>query len=293
MDSANLQAFLAVAQSGSFSRAAEQLHLTQPAISKRIASLEQQLGCQLFDRIGRTITLTEAGRALKPRAEHLLNLLHDTRRALTNLSSRVQGQLNIATSHHIGLHRLPQALRRFSKAYPGVALDIRFLDSEVAHEQVLQGAIELAVVTLPPHSDPPLSSEIIWQDPLAIVVAPEHPLASLSRVSLQQLAEHPAVLPESHTVTHRVVSELFARHGLIPHVSMTTNYMETLKMLVSIGLAWSVLPQTMLDTQVRQLPVKGLTLQRELGYVRHTGRTLSNAAHAFIQILQQERETRT
>ncbi|TVP88889.1 MAG: LysR family transcriptional regulator [Pseudomonadaceae bacterium] len=292
MDSANLQAFLAVANSRSFSRAAEQLHLTQPAISKRIAALEQQLGCQLFDRIGRTISLTEAGRALKPRAEHLLNLLHDTRRALNNLSSQIQGQLSIATSHHIGLHRLPQVLRRFSKAYPGVALDIRFLDSEVAHEQVLQGAIELAVVTLPPHSELPLRSERIWYDPLAVVVAPEHPLADQASVNLRQLADHPAVLPESHTVTHRVVSELFASHALVPSVSMTTNYMETLKMLVSIGLAWSVLPHTMLDNQVRSLAVKGVTLERELGYVCHTGRTLSNAAHAFIQILQQERETR-
>lgn len=290
MDSANLQAFLAVAHSGSFSRAAEQLHLTQPAISKRIASLEQQLDCQLFDRMGRSITLTEAGRALKPRAEHLLNLLHDTRRALGNLSRRVQGQLSIATSHHIGLHRLPPVLRRFSKAFPGVALDIRFLDSEIAHEQVLHGAIELAVVTLPPRSEPPLSSTHIWHDPLAVVVAPEHPLANQSRVSLQQLAEHPAVLPESHTVTHRIVSERFARHQLTPRVSMTTNYMETLKMLVSIGLAWSVLPQTMLDGQVRRLPINGLDLHRELGVVRHTGRTLSNAAHAFIQTLQQDRE---
>ncbi|SDU01323.1 LysR family transcriptional regulator [Halopseudomonas salegens] len=292
MDTANLQAFLAVVHTGSFSRAAEQLHLTQPAVSKRIAALEQQLDCLLFDRIGRHIALTEAGRALKPRAEHLLNLLHDTRRALGNLSSRVQGQLSIATSHHIGLHRLPQVLRRFSKAFPGVALDIRFLDSEVAHEQVLQGAIELAVVTLPPHSEPPMRSERIWQDPLAVVVAPDHPLANQSTVTLAQLAEHPAVLPDSHTVTHRIVSELFAQHALTPRISMTTNYMETLKMLVSIGLAWSVLPNTMLDDQVRSLPVKAASLQRELGYVRHTGRTLSNAAQAFIDILQQERETR-
>ena len=134
MDTGNLDAFLAVAHSRSFSRAAEQLHLTQPAISKRIASLEQQLDARLFDRIGKHVQLTEAGRALKPRAELILNTLNDTRRALGNLSATIQGRLSLATSHHIGLHRLPPVLRRFTKAYPGVVLDIQFLDSEVAYE---------------------------------------------------------------------------------------------------------------------------------------------------------------
>ncbi|MAK74254.1 MAG: LysR family transcriptional regulator, partial [Pseudomonadales bacterium] len=92
MDTANLQAFLAVAETGSFSRAAEQLHLTQPAVSKRIAMLEQQLDARLFDRIGRHVSLTEAGMALKPRAEQVLSLLNDTRRALSNLSSEVSGR---------------------------------------------------------------------------------------------------------------------------------------------------------------------------------------------------------
>jgi len=136
VDTANLSAFLAVADSGSFSRAAEQLHITQPAVSKRIALLEQQLDARLFDRIGRHVTLTEAGRALKPRAELVLQTLTDTRRALGKLSGQVRGRLSMATSHHIGLHRLPPVLRRFTKAYPGVALDIDFLDSEVAYDQV-------------------------------------------------------------------------------------------------------------------------------------------------------------
>lgn len=287
MDPAQLGAFLAVAETGSFSRAAERLHLTQPAISKRIATLEQQLDCQLFDRIGRRISLTEAGRALQPRAEHLLNLVNDTRRALGNLSSQVAGRLSIATSHHIGLHRLPPVLRRFSKAYPGVALDIRFLDSEVAHDEVLHGSIELAIITLPRQRTPDLHAELIWPDPLAVVAAADHPLTSLTQVSLAQLAAYPAVLPEPHTVTHQVVSEHFRARGLNLPVSMTTNYMETLKMLAATGLAWTVLPASMLDAQVCNLQIPGLQLQRELGYLRHTDRTLSNAARAFIAVLRQ------
>ncbi|HDZ57167.1 MAG TPA: LysR family transcriptional regulator [Pseudomonas xinjiangensis] len=286
MDTANLSAFLAVASSGSFSRAAEELFLTQPAISKRIAALELQLEVRLFDRIGRHISLTEAGRALKPRAEHILNTLSDTRRALSNLSSTVQGRLSLATSHHIGLHRLPSVLRSYTKAYPEVALDIRFLDSEVAHEKVLHGEVELAVVTLAPRVEPPIIATRIWEDALDFVVAPEHPLADYKSVSLMQLAEFPAVFPGPNTFTHRVVSQLFEQHGVNPYISMSTNYMETIKMMVSIGLAWSVLPRTMLDEQVKSLVVPDVSLTRQLGCIWHSGRTLSNAGQALIALLQ-------
>lgn len=287
MDTANLDAFLAVAYTGSFSRAAEQLHLTQPAISKRIASLEQQLEVRLFDRIGKHVDLTEAGRALKPRAELIINILNDTSRALGNLSATIQGRLRLATSHHIGLHRLPPVLRRFTKAYPGVVLDIQFLDSEVAYEKVLQGEIELAVITLAPEVEAPIVATNIWLDPLDFVVAPEHPLANTKHLQLKQLASHSAVFPGPNTFTHLVVKQLFEQHGITPHVSMSTNYMETIKMLVSIGLAWSVLPRSMVDSQVCVLHLPGIQLQRKLGCIHHSGRTLSNAGQALMTLLRE------
>ncbi|MEQ9508335.1 MAG: LysR family transcriptional regulator, partial [Alloalcanivorax xenomutans] len=136
MDTQSLQAFMAVAESGSFSGAAERLFLTQPAVSKRIAVLEQQLGARLFDRVGRRIRLTEAGEALLPRARKVLQELEDMGRAINNLTGEVSGTLRIGTSHHIGLHRLPPVLRRFSREYPQVRLDIHFIDSEEAWEAV-------------------------------------------------------------------------------------------------------------------------------------------------------------
>lgn len=149
MDLNSLNTFIAIAETGSFSEAGERLHLTQPAVSKRIAALEQQLNARLFDRVGREVNLTEAGRALLPRAYQLLNVLDDTRRALNNLTGEVSGRLVLATSHHIGLHRLPPLLRAFTRAHPQVALDIQFLDSEVAYEEILHGRAELAVITWP------------------------------------------------------------------------------------------------------------------------------------------------
>jgi len=285
VDLANLNAFIAVAETGSFSIAGERLHLTQPAVSKRIAALEQQLKVRLFDRLGREVSLTEAGRALLPRAYRILNVLDDTRRALTNLSGDVSGRLTLATSHHIGLHRLPPLLRAFTRAHPQVALDIQFLDSEVAYEEILHGRAELAVITLAPATAAPVKAVPVWSDPLDFVAAPEHPLALKQRISLEDVAQHPAVFPGGNTFTHHIVQRLFEGQGLTPNIAMSTNYLETIKMMVSIGLAWSVLPRTMLDEQVARLPLGGIQLNRQLGYILHTERTLSNAAKAFMALL--------
>ena len=286
MDIANLDTFITIAECGSFSEAGERLHLTQPAISKRIAGLEQQLGIRLFDRLGREVSLTEAGRALLPRAYQILNVLDDTRRALSNLSGEISGRLTLATSHHIGLHRLPPLLRAFTRAYPQVSLDIHFLDSEVAYEEVLHGRAELAVITLAPQTRAPVQATAIWNDPLDFVAAPEHPLAQLQRASLEDVAGQPAVFPGENTFTHHIVKDLFEARRLTPNISMSTNYLETIKMMVSIGLAWSVLPRTMLDGQVAALKLPGIQLTRQLGYIVHTERTLSNATRAFMALLE-------
>lgn len=291
MDLANLNAFIAIAETGSFSEAGERLHLTQPAVSKRIAALEQQLQVRLFDRLGREVRLTEAGRALLPRAYRILSVLEDTRRALNNLNGDVSGRLTLATSHHIGLHRLPPLLRAFTRAHPQVALDIRFLDSEVAYEEILHGRAELAVITLAPETAAPVRAVKVWDDPLDFVAAPEHPLARNAQVSLADVARHPAVFPGGNTFTHHIVRRLFEGEGLTPSIAMSTNYLETIKMMVSIGLAWSVLPRTMLDDQVKPLTLPGIRLSRQLGYILHTERTLSNAARAFMALLDAARET--
>lgn len=288
MDIANLNAFIAIAETGSFSLAGERLHLTQPAVSKRIASLEQQLRVRLFDRLGREIGLTEAGRALLPRAYQILGVLDDTRRALTNLNGEISGRLTLATSHHIGLHRLPPLLRTFTRTHPQVALDIQFLDSEVAYEEVLHGRAELAVITLAPETREPVRAKAIWNDPLDFVAAPEHPLARLDSVTLADVARHPAVFPGGNTFTHHIVRRLFEREGLTPNIGMSTNYLETIKMMVSIGIAWSVLPRTMLDDQVARLPLPGIQLERQLGYILHSERTLSNAARAFMTLMDRQ-----
>ncbi len=285
MDINTLQAFLAVAETTSFSLAAERLFLTQPAVSKRIAALESELDAPLFDRIGRRVDLTEAGRALLPRARRILEQVDDSRRAIANLAGSVGGRLNFGTSHHIGLHRLPPYLRRFHADYPQVEFNIRFLDSEEACRRVEHGELEFAVVTLPLRPPADLLATPLWDDPLALVVGGTHPLSRRSQLTLHTLLDYPAILPARGTYTRAIVEQSFAKASKPLQVTMATNYLETIKMLVAVGLGWSVLPLTMLDDELQRLPVPHLRLSRTLGVVRHPARTLSNAAttllHAF------------
>jgi DNA-binding transcriptional LysR family regulator len=284
MDTHSLQAFLAVADSQSFSQAAEKLFLTQPAVSKRIATLEQELEARLFDRLGKRVILTEAGQALLPKARHILQELADGRRLIANLSEGISGTLQMATSHHLGLHRLPDVLRDYSLRYPQVEFDLRFTASETACEAVAAGEIELAVVTLPDITPDKLIAEKIWDDPLSIMVNKRHPLLS-AKNSLQALPLYPAILPDPGTVTRRLIEQPLESLGIQLKIGLETNYLETIRMLVTVGLGWSILPLTMQTNELTCLPIKGIAFKRELGVVTHKNRTLSRAAQAFRNTL--------
>ncbi|HBC58109.1 MAG TPA: LysR family transcriptional regulator [Gammaproteobacteria bacterium] len=286
METNQLKAFVAVAQLNSFSLAADKLHLTQPAISKRVAALENHLQQKLFDRIGKRLMLTEAGHLLLPRAQTLLQELDAIKQLVTDLSAPVQGPLALSTSHHIGLHRLPQVLRQFSKQFPQVSLDLKFVDSEKACEQVWKGEIELGVVTLPTIPWKDLRFTPIWPDPLKFVVAQDHALVSQSNISLHTLSQTPALLPSEGTFTRDIVTKVFQEVGLNFTTALNTNYMETLKSMCAIGLGWSLLPTTMIDETLTILEVPGVQLQRILGMVIHEQRTLSRAALAFTNLLE-------
>ncbi|MEK7223920.1 MAG: LysR family transcriptional regulator [Pseudomonadota bacterium] len=287
MDISALQAFIAVAESGSFSRAGERIFLTQPAVSKRIAALEQDIGARLFDRVGRKIHLTPAGEALLLRTRAVLGELEDIKRDITNLSGTIAGELSIATSHHIGLHRLPGPLKRFHETYTQVRLNLHFMDSEKACNAVARGELELAVVTLPPSAEPPLRVEKIWDDPLDIVVSRSHPLAQVKRVQAAMLLEYPAILPGLGTYTREIILNSFGPLRDRIQVGMATNYLEVLKMLAAIGLGWSALPRTMIDEGLKVVQIEKREIRRELGIVTHERRTLSNAGQAMIRIIRE------
>jgi len=294
MDFPALKAFVTVAQYRSFSIAAEQLFMTQPAISKRIAALEQDLGVALFDRLGRNIQLTEAGEKFLARATRILDDLAISREEVQSLSDNIGGRLRLATSHHVGIHRLPPVLKSFTQAYPDVELDLLFMDSELACDDVARGQIELAVITLPDQLESRLQTQLVWPDPLSVVCAKDHVLARVSNgspISAKTLCEYNAVLPARGTVTRNILFDALAPFGVTVKTSLETNYLETIKMMVSVGLGWSALPTNMIEDDMLQLQISGLTMQRQLGYVHLKDKTLTYAARAFIQLLPQQSQT--
>jgi DNA-binding transcriptional LysR family regulator len=286
MDTDALKAFVTVAKCGSFSVGAQQMFLTQPAISKRISKLEEQLNHRLFDRLGRDLRLTEAGNNLLPRAESILHELSRLERSIQELSGEIVGSLKVATSHHIGLHHLPPILREFASQHQNVNLQFEFLDSELAQERVLTGQCELAIVTLSPREEANLYRQVLWHDHLRVVASKNHPLSALESVSLDALSDEAAILPDTNTYTGQIIKQTFESAGLDIRLNMTTNYLETIKMMVSVGLGWSVLPTTLIDDQMQILDIKGLpALSRDLGLIRHQRRSLSNAAQAFLELV--------
>lgn len=288
MDTQQLDAFVAVAETGSFSIAAERIHLTQPAVSKRVAQLEQQLNCRLFDRIARHTSLTESGKALLPRARAILQSVLDAEQEIHNLSGNITGHLRIAVSHHIGLHRAPELLRRYSTTYPDVVMEVGFMDSEVAYQEVRQGSFDIAIVTLSPEPQEKIESCTVWSDPLMLAAAREHPLAKKTGLDAKKLCQYPAILPSLTTYTGKIIKQYFDREGGALDISMTTNYLETIKIMVSVGFGWSILPTTMINNNLTPLACSNFPLHRQLGYILHRERTLSNATQHLVALLKNE-----
>lgn len=285
MNLAAFEAFVKVMETGSISLAADQLFITQPAVTKRIHSLEEYFGVKLFESAGRGVQATHAANSLLPKVKSWLNELGDIHHTLSHEQGQVQGKLKIGTSHHIGLHHLPAHLRQYVQQFPEVTLDVHFVDSEQAHEQVLAGDLELAFLTLPPQGDSRLKYITTWNDPLVFVVAPFHPLAQVEHLTLENLIQYPSLLPAAQTYTSQITLAEFEKYGLKPKVTMSNNSLESIRMLVSIGLGWSVLPKTLLNQDLKQLNLPS-NMNRQLGMVWHPGRTQSLAAQKLVELMK-------
>ena len=298
MDIPSIETFLIVARKQSFSLTAEALYLTQPAISKRIAALESELDCKLFDRVKKKIVLTEAGRLFLPGAQTIVQEIKNRKNSLAEMGGLVSGELVMATSHHIGLHHLPPILKQYVNQYPKVDLKLNFMESEAACQAVENAEIELAVITLPIEPPACLNLVHIWQDPLTFAVHNNHPLIEIirqnNRISEQlnhedinTLTQFPAILPEQGTYTRELLDRYFYESEMNVQVKLSNNYLETIKMMVSVGLGWSVLPQTLIDNTLTALTIPGFTVNRALGIVSHKKRTLSHAAQKMANLINQ------
>ncbi len=286
MNTVNLATFVAVMRTKSISLAAGQLFITQPAVSKRIKNLEEEFNVILFDTIGRGIIPTSSAHELLPFAKRWLEEYELCKTCLIDAKKIATGRLVIGTSHHIGLHRLSPVLKQFTQQYPAVQLEVQFMDSETAHRAVLDGEVSLAFLTLPPHYDRRLVYHALWSDTLYFVAGVISSLAQERDISLLKLAQYPAILPAESTFTTQITLAEFAKHNLRPRATMNTNPLESIRMLVSVGLGWSVLPEILIDQNLVKLDIdEEVDLQRHLGVVYNPALTQSSGTQAFLQNL--------
>lgn len=291
MDLQSLEAFLAVADLGSFSRAGERLFITQPAVSKRIANLENQLGAKLFDRIGRDVYLTESGELLKRRAQSIIDDIKDLKTSVSQLKVDDVRQLSIASSHHIGLHYLGPILRTFVDKNPFAELNLKFMESEQAIESLLNRDIELVFTTIPSPLNSDLEAKTIWKDSLKFVISNHHPLAlKKGGIRLNELTHTTAILPDVNTTTSQIIEQTFQKHNIPLKRVLHVNYLETIRALVTHGIGWSLLPESLVNDELSVLTVDKVNLTRNLGIIRHKQRTISRGAKLFMDMVEQQNE---
>ena len=290
MDINNLQAFIEVAEKRSFSRSAETLKLTQPAVSKRIAALENELSSRLFDRVGRTVHLTEAGKVLLPSALKINSEVCRIEDEMSNLGKEVRGKLSIGSAEHVGVGRLAPLLKLYRENYPDVQIDLQFNRTEKTLSGIENGTIDMGLCSTMEagsleSSNSRLKSLEIWNDNLCVVVENQHPLARRESISIAELAAYPAILPKQYSVVRRAIDKILINNQVESVASIEASDFPTIRSMTSIGLGWACLPESEVHGSLVPLKVEGMGLRHSVALVRNPDRSMSRAAQAFVDSL--------
>ena len=289
MELHQLQGFFEVAREGSFTRAADKLYLTQPAISLQLKGLEEELGETLFERRRRNARLTPAGEILFRRAKAVFDELAAARAEIEGLRQVLRGRLVIGTSDTNCSYVLPPVLRCFRDSYPEVEIDIRNKMSSEVGRMVLGDEVDLGLATLPVRHRS-LVNEVLFARRDVLICRPDHELAGKRSTTLKRVAAQPLLGLEQGSTTRKLMDEMFQRAGLDVEVAMNLGSIEVLKRFVEIGLGLALVPEVAVAAETAEgrlaaVPVAGLPA-RDIGLVEHKGRRRSPAAAAFVEMLQ-------
>ena len=235
-----LEVFVETARLGSIGRAAEALHLTQPAATWRLQALERELAIQLFDRTGRGMRLTEAGRATLSYAERAVRAARELRGAVEALQRGAGGRLDVGCSPAIGVYLLPEALLLFREVRPDVEVAVRTGHSEEVLGLVLAGEVRLGLVRNLRHPD--VAARLLTEDDLVLAAHPDHPFAQTGRVIAEQVGREGLILFDRASSFYELTQALFARAGVLPRIAMELDSAEGAKMMVAKGLGVALLP---------------------------------------------------
>lgn len=287
MDFEQLRTFLEVCRLRSFSRAAEKLMVTQPAISAQIRTLENEVGARLFDRDGGKVTFTAAGKVFEPFAEHCLQCHSHIMVAIGELHRSPRGEISVSANEATSLYVLPNVFAQFKRQYSRVGLSIVRADRMRTLESVLNREVDFGIISLP-LKDPRLLVDVIHRDEVVLVAPKNHSLAAREVVRFAEILQHSLLLPKQGR-QRELIEDLFRSYDVQPRVAMEVESSELLKRLIVAGLGVGFLPRTNVFTDekagtVQIIKLEGVRLSRELAVVFRKDKTLTRAAHAFLEI---------
>ncbi|HYH00110.1 MAG TPA: LysR family transcriptional regulator [Terriglobales bacterium] len=291
MDFDQLSTFVEVAALGNFSRAAEKVLRSQPAVSAQIRQLEQEYGEKLFDRTKKSVRLTPAGELFLEYVQRMLALRDESLRAIADSGKVTRGVLSIGANETTFLYVLPELLSQYHRRHPKVRISVYRNFSHKVLEKVEDGAIQMGVVTIPVKS-PSLEVIPLFRDPLIWIADPEHPLASKKKIKLAELAEQELILHKVGSLRRLMEKQLRPFRPQL-RVTMELTSTEMVKKFVAAGLGISLISEKFAEEDIREnklvpLHVEAEPAWRELGLVFHREHSLSHAAEAFIALAREE-----
>jgi DNA-binding transcriptional LysR family regulator len=291
MDLSELQVFLTVAKEGSFSRAAERLYRTQPAVSLAIRKLEDSLGQPLFVRGARPVRMTDAGTLLQDYAERLLNLRDEVKKGLMELQGLKRGELSLGVNES-SIHALLPALGKFREIHPGVQVRVhRMFSRDIPHE-VVNYRLDLGAVSFVPRETQLQATEIL-KDELTLVVPPKHVLAKRKEVDVEELGKEAFIAHIVESPFRRKVIELFARHRTILNMPIEMPTIESIKRFVQMGMGVAIVPRMCVAWEIehgwmKEIKIRQLNIPRHLYIIARRGARLPHAASEFMRMLKEE-----
>jgi DNA-binding transcriptional LysR family regulator len=283
-----LQVFETVVSERSFSRAAEKLFRTQPAVSLAIQRLENELGDKLIDRAAKELVPTDTGRTVLDFARRFRNLENELAGALAELRDKSAGRLVIGANESSTLYLLPH-IQRYRAKFPKIKVQVRRSQSSRIPVELLEGDLELGVASYDPGDDR-LATQVIYADALAFIVSPRHRFARRRSVSIAELGEETFVAHNVVSPYRELVLREFRRHKVPLRMDVEMPTLETIRRLVASGEGVAFLPRMAVRQDVesgalREIHVKELHVERKVRLLYAKARTLSHAARAFLELV--------
>jgi len=294
MELSQLEFFVKVVEEGSFSKAAERVYRTQPAVSIAVRRFEEEIGASLFERSQKTPTLTEVGELVYDYAKRILSLRDQTLEAVAEVQALKRGRVRIGANESTSLYLLPHIILDYRALHPNVMVEIFRHTSDRLPREVLDRNLDFALMAYEP-VDGDLESFEILRDELVLVMNPEHPLAQSGSVTVEELGKEAFLAHNVKTGSRFKVIETFAQHHTTLNITLELATIETIKRFVQLKIGVAFVPRMCVAEELERgtlvtVPVEDLTYVRTLWVTHRREMTFSPAASAFLEILRRHRE---